>query len=133
MVIEYVTGICIVGMMVSQTGLIIGSYWLLISLAKDLSHDLFAINATKWKRFKRLQLKKELINFIKFESKAKRLTKVSTSSIFLHSLMKLQLLITFLELFRIFLEAYEFNITTHFLWTILEICGYLLLIQIELV
>lgn len=59
--------------MLTQTSLIIGSYWLMISLAIDLGHDLFAINATK---LKRLQLKRELINFIKLQSNAKRLSKI---------------------------------------------------------
>lgn len=78
MAIEYVTGTCIIAMMVSQTGMIIGSYWLLIALAKDLSRDLLRINATKLKRTKLLQLKGELIDFIKFESKAKRLASDNT-------------------------------------------------------
>lgn len=54
-IIEYITGTYVLGTMLSQTSLIIGSYWLLISLAKDISRD--------------------LINFIKSQSNAKRLGK----------------------------------------------------------
>lgn len=119
-------------MMVGQTSLIIGSYWLLISLAKDLSRDLYAVNKNK---LKRLRIKTELIDFIKLQSNAKRLSEVNQIakfSLFSRFIKKFQFFL-FFRIVSNFLDAYEFNITTHFMWTILVICGNLLMIQIELV
>lgn len=58
-------------MIVCQTSLVIGSYWLLISLALDISRDLSQINARK---IDSLQLKRELINYIQLQSDAKQLS-----------------------------------------------------------
>lgn len=71
-IVEYITGIYVLGTMLTQTSLIIGSYWLLISLAKDISRGLYGINETK---LKPLQLERDLINFMKLQSNAKRLGK----------------------------------------------------------
>lgn len=113
--------------MVGQTSIIIGCYWLLISLALDISRDLFRIDATE---IDRLQLKRDLINYIQLKSDAKRLSE--------YLFRELQHIFNeeFLVFFRIianFLKAYEFNITAHFLWSTLVICGDLLQFQIELV
>lgn len=69
--IEYTSGIYIIDMMVCQTSLVIGCYWLLISLALDISRDLFKIIGTKMNP---LQLKRELTNYIRAQSDAKQLS-----------------------------------------------------------
>lgn len=101
-IMDYITAFYVMSIMVCQTSLIIGSYWLLISLAKDLSRDLYKINATKMNR---LQFKREIINFIQYQSDAKRLSEhwfPFFSLDFQHSSMKFKLFFCFLELFRIF-------------------------------
>lgn len=84
--------------MVGQTSLIIGSYWLLISLAKDLSRDLYAVNVIKSRR---LRIKTELIDFIKLQSNAKRLSEVNQIATF-SSIFTFIFSFYFLELFQIF-------------------------------
>lgn len=127
--LEYMGAVHSISIVLCQTTFIIASYWMLISLGKDITNELNTINAAQEDR---LELTMKLSNVIHLHSNAKQL---SDFTIFFkrHLSWELQLDFNFFRLVRDFLNAYEFNILIHFFWTILSICGTLLLIQMELV
>lgn len=124
---EYLTTILILSVILCQTSFIIGTSLLLIALAKDITNELHSINAVEANQ---LELTNTLRNSIKLQSKAKKYFGKRNPCI---EQSKIKFGLFYCRLIQKLCDAYEFNITIHFLWGIITICGILLMLQIELV
>lgn len=126
---EYLTTTLILSVILCQTSFVIGSSLMLIALATDITNELHSINVSNGNR---LKLTKTLNESIELHSDAK---KYFQKQIVFQCMKENEnkMVLIFYRLIQKFYEAYEFNITIHFLWGIVTICGILLMIQMELV
>lgn len=127
-----------VHMLASNMSFMIGSRWMFLSFAKDIKSNWNSAEEMSSSKGSPQKFKQQIYKCIQIHSTAKELRWIRTKFMMCYFSCSFNLThFCFVHLiFRFvseFSSIYEFTITVYFVWSLLTICGTLLLVQIELV
>lgn len=109
-----------------QTNFLIGSCWMLVSLVEDITSELQTLNKVMENQY---EYTEKFSKYIQLNFKAKEFRKIDCIELRLCRFVWNWLIYLYFRL----VQAYEYNIMIHSLWSTITICGTMLMFQMEMI